>query len=47
LTIPKKGSCLANLSTSWGDPAVAFRLMNGGDYRLPTFGPHGTKLGQS
>ena len=27
------------------DPAVAFHLMNAADYRLPTFGPHGTKLG--
>ena len=30
----------------WGaDPAIAFRLRNAADYRLPTFGPHGTKLG--
>ena len=30
-----------------GDPAVAFRLMNNADYRLSTFGPHGTKLEHS
>ena len=32
----------------WGvDPAVALRLINAADYRLPTFGPHGIKLGSS
>jgi len=35
------------LSTCWGDPVVAFRLMNNADYRLSTFGPHGTKLEHS
>jgi hypothetical protein len=30
-----------------GDPAVALHLRNTADYRLPTCGPHGTKLGHS
>jgi len=30
-----------------GDPAVALHLRNAADYRLPTFGPDGTKLGHS
>ena len=30
-----------------GDPGVALRLRNAADYRLPTFGPHGTILGHS
>ena len=30
-----------------GDPVVALHLRNAADYRLPTFGPHGTKLGHS
>ena len=47
LTILKKEMCLGRLS-AWGvDPAVALRLRNAADYRLPTFGPHGTKLGHS
>jgi len=29
------------------DPVVALHLTNAADYRLPTFGPHGTKLGHS
>ena len=24
------------------DPVIALRLRNAADYRLPTFGPHGT-----
>jgi len=28
-----------------GNPVVALHLRNAADYRLPTFGPHGTKLG--
>ena len=28
-------------------PVVALHLRNAADYGLPTFGPHGTKLGQS
>jgi len=47
LTILKKERCLSRLS-GWGvDPAVAPHLRNAADYRLPTFGPHGTKLGHS
>ena len=29
------------------DRVVALRLRNAAEYRLPTFGPHGTKLGHS
>ena len=39
--------CLGRLSGLGGDPVVALHLRNAADYRLPTFGPHGTKLGQS
>jgi hypothetical protein len=47
LTILKKVRCLGRLS-GWGvDPVVALRLRNAADYRLPSFGPHGTKLGHS
>jgi len=47
LTILKKEICLGIVS-GWGvDPVVALRLMNAADYRLPTFGPQGTKLGHS
>jgi len=47
LTILKKVRCLGRLS-GWGvDPVVALHLKNAADYRLPTFGPHGTKLGHS
>ena len=43
LTILKKKRCLSRLS-GWGvDPVVALHLRNAADYRLPTFGPHGTK----
>ena len=39
--------CLGNLG-GWGvDPVVAFHLRNAADYRIPTFGPYGTKLGHS
>jgi len=31
----------------WGDHVVALHLRNAAVYRLPTFGPHGTKLGHS
>jgi hypothetical protein len=47
LTILKKEMCLVNVSGCEVDPAVALRLRNAADYRLPTFGPHGTKLGHS
>jgi len=47
LTILKKERCLGRLS-GWGvDPVVALHLRKAADYRLPTFGPHGTKLGHS
>ena len=47
LTILKKVMCLAVVS-AWGvDPVVALRLRNAADYRLPTFGLHGTNLGHS
>jgi len=39
--------CLGILSGCGGDPAVALRLRNAADYRLPTFGLHCTKLGHS
>jgi len=47
LTILKKVRCLGRLSGWWVDPVVALHLKNAADYRLPTFGPHGTKLGHS
>ena len=47
LTILKNEIYLGILS-GWGvDPVVALRFMNDADYCLPTFGPHGTKLGHS
>ena len=47
LTNLKKERCLDILS-GWGvDPVVALHLRNAADYRLPTVGPHGTKLGHS
>ena len=47
LTILNKEMCLFRLS-GWGvDPVVALHLRNAADYRLPTFGPHGTRLGHS
>jgi len=45
-TILKK-DCLVILSGWEVDPVVALHLNNAADYRLPTFGPHGTKLGHS
>jgi hypothetical protein len=47
LTILNKERCLCRLSGGGVDPAVALHLRNAADYRLPTFGPHGTKLGHS
>jgi len=43
----KKERCLGIVGVCGADPAVALHLRNAADYRLPTFGPHGTKLGHS
>jgi len=47
LTILKKVRCLGIVGGFEADPAVALHLWNAADYRLPTFGPHGTKIGHS
>ena len=47
LTILKQERCLGFVGGCGGDPAVALHLRNAADYRLPTFGPHGTILGHS
>jgi len=47
LTILKKVRCLGRLSGCRADPEIALHLRNAADYRLPNFGPHGTKLGHS
>jgi len=47
LTFLKKERGLGIVGGFGADPAVALRLRNAADYRLPTFGPHGTKLGHS
>jgi len=47
LTILKKLRCLGIVGGCGGDPVVALHLRNAADYRLPTLGPHGTKLGHS
>jgi len=47
LTILKKEMCLGIEGGCEADPAVALHLRNAADYCLPTFGPHGTKLGHS
>jgi len=47
LTILKMETCLGSWSAFGGDLAVALRLRNTADFRLPTFGPYGTKLGHS
>ena len=47
LTILKKEGCLGTVGGCGGDPAVALRLRNAADYRLPTFRLHGTELGLS
>jgi len=39
--------CLGIVSDCGVDPAVALGLWNAADYRLPTFGLHGTTLGHS
>jgi len=43
----KKERCLGIVGGCGADLAVALRLRNAAEYRLPTFGPHGTKLGHS
>ena len=47
LIILKMVRCVGRLSGLGVDPVVALHLKNAADYRLPTFGPHGTKLGHS
>jgi len=47
LTILKKERRLGIVGGCGGNPVVALRLRNPAEYRLPTFGPHGTKLGHS
>ena len=47
LTILKKERCLGIVSGCGVDPVVALRVKNAADYRLPTFKPHGTKIGHS
>jgi len=47
LTILKKVRCLGRLRGWEVDPVVVLHLKNAADYRLPTFGPHDTKLGHS
>ena len=47
LTILKKEMCLGIVSGCGADPVVALHLRKAAEYRLPTFGPHGTKLGHS
>ena len=47
LTILKKESCLGVVGGCGADPVVALRLRKAADYRLPTYGPHGTNLGHS
>ena len=47
LTILKRVMCLGIVGGCGADPAVALHLRNAADYRQPTFGPHGTKLGHS
>jgi len=44
-TILKKETCLGIVSACRVDPVVSLRLKKIADYRLPTFEPHGTKLG--
>ena len=46
-TILKKEMCLAIVCACRIDPVVSLRLRNAADYRLPTFGSRGTKLGHS
>ena len=43
----EKGEVSGQIEWMGVDPVVALHLRNAADYRLPTFGPHGTKLGHS
>ena len=43
----KKGEVSVQIEWMGADSAVALRLRNATEYRLPTFRPHGTKLGHS
>ena len=45
LTILKRVMLLGIVGGWEVDPVVALHLRNAADYRLPTFGPHGTNLG--
>ena len=47
LTILKKVLYLGIVGGCEADPKVALHLTKAADFRLPTFGPHGTKLGHS
>jgi hypothetical protein len=40
----EKETCLGIVSGFEVDPVVKIRIRNAADYRLPTFGAHGTKL---
>jgi len=43
----EKEMCLGVVFACRVDPVVALHLRNAADYRLPTFGPHGTNLWHS
>jgi len=43
----EKGDVSGHCGASGGDPVGALHLRCAADYRLPIFGPHGTKLGHS
>ena len=47
LTILKMERRLGIVGGCVADPAVSLRMRNPAEYRLPTLGPHGTKLGHS
>jgi hypothetical protein len=46
-TILKTKTCLGIVSACRVDPVVSLHIRNTADPHLPTFGPHGTKLGHS
>ena len=43
----KKGEVSVQIEWIGVDPVVALHLRNAEHYGLPTFGPHGTKVGHS